>query len=140
MVDQSIRLLEGIAKDVMVRIHDHYPLLTSWFWTWVKKKMIHPSSLDGHFSTPQLRSSTLDLDKSTSNSLEKRYTAILIVIPLTSGQRRPAPGGDVDHPNAERINPQRIDGNKMKNLKKLWKMNLLCESQVHRPSKCGRKK
>ena len=26
MVDQSIRFLEGIAKDVMVRIHDHYAL------------------------------------------------------------------------------------------------------------------
>jgi hypothetical protein len=24
MVDQSIQFLEGIAKDVMVRIHDHY--------------------------------------------------------------------------------------------------------------------
>ena len=26
MADQSIRFLEGIAKDVMVRIHDHYAL------------------------------------------------------------------------------------------------------------------
>ena len=24
MVDQSIRFSEGIAKDIMVRIHDHY--------------------------------------------------------------------------------------------------------------------
>ena len=24
MADQSIRFLEGIVKDVMVRIHDHY--------------------------------------------------------------------------------------------------------------------
>jgi hypothetical protein len=24
MVDQLIRFLEGIAKDIMVRIHDHY--------------------------------------------------------------------------------------------------------------------
>ena len=24
MADQSIRFLEGIAKDIMVRIHDHY--------------------------------------------------------------------------------------------------------------------
>ena len=26
MADESIRFLEGIAKDVMVRIHDHYAL------------------------------------------------------------------------------------------------------------------
>ena len=26
MADQPIRFLEGIAKDVMVRIHDHYAL------------------------------------------------------------------------------------------------------------------
>ena len=26
MADQSIRFLEGIAKDIMVRIHDHYAL------------------------------------------------------------------------------------------------------------------
>ena len=26
MADQSIRFLEGIAKDVIVRIHDHYTL------------------------------------------------------------------------------------------------------------------
>jgi hypothetical protein len=61
----------------------------------------------------------LDLDKSISNSLEKRYTAISIVIPLMSNQRRPTLGGDADHPNARRINPQRMNGKKMKNLKKL---------------------
>ena len=27
MADQSIRFLEGIAKDTMVRIHDHYALV-----------------------------------------------------------------------------------------------------------------
>ena len=27
MTDQSIRFSEGIAKDVMVRIHDHYALV-----------------------------------------------------------------------------------------------------------------
>ena len=34
-------------------------------------------------------------------------------------QRRPALGGDVDHPEAKRINPQRKVGRKMRNLKKL---------------------
>jgi len=58
----------------------------------------------------------LDLDKSTSNSLEKRYAAISIVIPLMSSQRRPALGGDADYPNTKGVNPQRIDGKKMKKL------------------------
>jgi hypothetical protein len=61
----------------------------------------------------------LDLDKSTSNSLEKRYVVISIVILLINSQRRLTPGGDVNHPNARRINLQRIDGKKMKNLKNL---------------------
>ena len=47
-----------------------------------------------------------------------------------NSQRRPALGGDANHPNAKRINPQRIDEKKMKNLKKLWKMNLLHLSQA----------
>jgi hypothetical protein len=47
-----------------------------------------------------------DLDKFTSNSLEKRYVAISIVIPLMSSQRRPAPRGDADYHNARRINPK----------------------------------
>ena len=45
--------------------------------------------------------------------------------------RRPALGGYIDHPNAGRINLQRMNGKKMKDLKKLWKMNLLCLSQAH---------
>ena len=81
--------------------------------------MVHPSSLEGRSSTPQTQSSTLDLDKSTSNSLERRYAAISIVIPLMNSPRRLALGGDVDHPDAKRVNSQRVDGNKMKNLKKL---------------------
>jgi hypothetical protein len=60
-----------------------------------------------------------DLDKSTFNFLEKRYVVISIVIPLMNSQRRPAPGGDDDHPNARRINPQRMNGKKMKNLRNL---------------------
>ena len=33
--------------------------------------------------------------------------------------RSPALGGDVDHPNAKGINPQGMNGKKMKKLKKL---------------------
>jgi len=50
----------------------------------------------------------LDLDKSTSNSIEKRYIVISIVIPLMNGQRRPAPTEDTEHPNTRGINPQRM--------------------------------
>jgi hypothetical protein len=60
-----------------------------------------------------------DLDKSTSNSLEKRYAVILIVILLMNSQRSPALEGYVDHPNTERINLQRMDRKKMKNMKNL---------------------
>ena len=44
MTDQSIQFLEGIAKDVMVRIHDHFASADFMFWTREKKKTIHPSS------------------------------------------------------------------------------------------------
>jgi hypothetical protein len=95
-------------------------LPTSWFWTWEeKKKTIHPSSWEDVSSTLPTQSSTSDLDKSTSNSLEKRYAVISIVILLMNNQRRPALGGDVDHPDIKRINPRRVDGKNMKNLKKL---------------------
>ena len=94
------------------------PLPISWSWTWEKKKMIHPSSLEDHSSTPPMRSSTSDLDKSTSNSLEKRYVVILIVILLMNSPRKAALGGDIDHPNVKGTNPDGMNG-KMKNLKRL---------------------
>jgi hypothetical protein len=52
----------------------------------------------------------LDLDKSISSSLKKRYVVTLIVILLMSSQRRPTPGGDVDYPADKRINSLRMDG------------------------------
>ena len=76
MADQSIRFLEGIAKDVMVRIHDHYALVDFMVLDIGEKKMIHPSSLEDRSSTLPTRSSTSDLDKSTSNSLEKKGTLL----------------------------------------------------------------
>jgi hypothetical protein len=62
------------------------------------------------------QSSTSDLDKSTSNSLEKRYAAISIVILLMSSPRSPTPRGDIDHPDTGRIDTQRMNGKKMKKL------------------------
>ena len=87
-----------------------------------------------------MQSSTSNLDKSTSISLEKRYAIFLIVIPLMSSRRSPALGGDIDHPKTKRINPHRKVGAKMRNLKNLWKMNLLCLSQVHKPSRYGKRR
>ena len=84
MADQSIRFLEGIAKDVMVRIHDQFAPADFMVLDMVKKKIIRPSSLEDRSSTLPTRSSTSDLDKSTSNSLERRYAIISIVIPLMS--------------------------------------------------------
>ena len=104
------------------------------------KETTHPSSLEHRSLTLPMWSSTLDLDKSTSNSMEKRYAVISIVIPLMSSPRSPALGGDVDHPNAKGINSQRMNGKKMKNLKKLWKMNLLHLRQVYSPGRCGKKR
>ena len=95
------------------------PLPTSWFWIWVKKKTIHPSSLEDRSSTPPTRSSMSDLDKSTSNSLEKRYAVILIVTLLMSSQRRTALRGDVNHPDIEGTNPCGMNRRKMNNLKNL---------------------
>jgi hypothetical protein len=78
-----------------------------------------------------------DLDKSTSNSLEKRYAIISIVIPQVSSKRRPALGGDIDHPNNKRINSLRMNERKVKNPRK---MDLLCLSQIHRPSRYGKRR
>jgi len=119
MADQSIRFPDGIAKDVIIRIHDQYTPTDLMVLDMGEEEDGIPSSLEDRSSTQQTRSSSLDLNKSTSNSLEKRYAAISIVIPLMNIQRRPALGGDVDHPNIKGVNPQRIDGKKMKNLKKL---------------------
>jgi hypothetical protein len=58
----------------------------------------------------------LDLDKSTSNSQEKRYDVISKVIPLMNSQRRPAPRGDIDYPHAGGINFPRMMKKKMRNL------------------------
>jgi hypothetical protein len=92
-----------------------------------------------------MRSSTLDLDKSTSNSQEKRYAVTLIVTLFMSSQRSPALGGDVDHPTIKRTNPDGMSG-KMKNLKKLKslkhlrKKNLLRQNQAHRPNIYGKRR
>ena len=102
--------------------------------------MIHLLYWEDRSSAQPTQSSTSDLDKSTSNSQKRRYTVILIVIPLMSSRRSPALGGDIDHPETKRINPQRKVRRKMRNLKKLWKMNVLHQSHVHRPSRYGKRR
>jgi hypothetical protein len=54
-------------------------------------------------------SSTLDLDKSTSNSQMERYTVTLIVILIMNSPKRTAIGEDVD-PAVKQPSPWRMDG------------------------------
>jgi len=103
-------------------------LLTSLFLTWYRKKM-YLASLEYCSSTLPMRSSTSDQDKSTSNFQDKRYGAISIVIQLMNNQRRSIPREDIDHPKSQRMKKE-----------KLRIMNLLCQNQVHKPSKSRRKK
>jgi hypothetical protein len=110
----------------MVKIQDHYT----------------PSSLEDRSSTPPTQSSTLDLGKSTSNSLEKRYVVTLIVTLPMSSRRITALGGDIDHPADKRTNSNGMNGRmkKLKNLKNLQKKNLLRQSQAHRPNMYGKRR
>jgi hypothetical protein len=55
-----------------------------------------------------------DLDKSTSNSLEKRYAVTLTVTLLMSSRRSPTPGGDVDHLVVKKTKPPSMDGRNAK--------------------------
>jgi hypothetical protein len=75
----------------MVRIHDHYAPADFMVLDMGEEDI--PIILGRPFSTSPTLSSTSDL-----------YKAL---------------GGDADHHNTRRINLQRINGNKMKNLKKL---------------------
>ena len=104
MEDQSIRFPVRIVKDVMVRIHDQFGLIDFMVLNMGEEDDDTPIILGDRSSTQPTQSSTSDLDKSTSNSLKKRYAIISIVIPLMNSPRRPALGGDINHPNAERIN------------------------------------
>jgi hypothetical protein len=83
-----------------------------------------------------------DLDKSTSNSLEKRYAITLIVTLPMSSQRKTALGGDINHPIDKRTNPDGMNGRmkKLKNLKHLQKKNLLRQNQAHRPNRYGKRR
>jgi hypothetical protein len=103
--------------------------------------MIHPSSLEDHSSTPPMRSSTSDLVKSTSKSVEKRYAVISIGILLMSSQRIPTPGGDVD-PINQRTNLKAMSGRIREwfGRKQLGRKNPLCRSQAHRSSRYGKRR
>jgi len=69
--------------------------------------------LEDRSSTLPTQLSTSDQDKATSNFQDKRYDAISIVIELMNNQRRFAPRGDIDHPNARGINSQRTKKEKL---------------------------
>ena len=108
-----------MAKDVIERIHDQYAPADFMVLDKGEEEYDTPIILGRPFLNTTSMIIYVGLDKSTSNSLEKRYVVISIVIPLMNSPRRPALGGDVDLPNAGRINLQRMNGKKMKNLKKL---------------------
>jgi hypothetical protein len=113
MAHQSIRFSKGIAIDIMVKIQDHYALADFMILD-IEEEDDSPIILGRPFLNTTNASSMLDLDKSTSNSLEKRYAVTLIVILLMISRRSPAPGGDIDHPADKRINSLRMDGETMK--------------------------
>jgi hypothetical protein len=66
MADQSIRFLEGIARDVMMKIQDHYAPADFMVLHMGEEEDDTPSSYGDRSSTPPMQSSTSDLDKSTS--------------------------------------------------------------------------
>ena len=103
----------------MVRIHDHYAPADFMVLDMGKEEddtliilgrpflnttntIIYVGSGQVHFQFPR-----------------ERYIVILIVTLLMSSQSSPAPGGDVDHPKTRRINLQRMNGRKIRNLKEL---------------------
>jgi hypothetical protein len=100
----------------MVRIHNQFAPANFMVLDMVDEEYDTTIILGRSSSTLLTRSSTLDLDKSTSNFLEKRYAVISTVIQLTNNQRRAALEGDVNHPDVKGTNLYGISGKKMRNL------------------------
>jgi hypothetical protein len=73
MADQTFWFPEGIVKDVMVQIHDHY-VPTDFMVLNMGEEEYDPHRLclEDRFSTQLEQSSTWDLEKSTSSSLLRR--------------------------------------------------------------------
>jgi hypothetical protein len=114
MADQSIRFLERIVKDVMVKIQDHHapadfmvlkmgedeedtPIILGRPFLNTTNAIIYVGSGQIHFQFPG-----------------EKVRVTSIVIPLMNSQKSPAPRGDVDHPNT-RNQPPRNEWGKMKN-------------------------
>ena len=91
----------------MVRIQDHYVPIDIMVLDMGEEEDV-PIILGRPFLNTINAITMLDMDKSTSNSLDKRYIAISIVIQLMNIQKRSAPREDADHLNARRINSQRM--------------------------------
>jgi hypothetical protein len=113
MADQTFRFPEGIAKDIMVKIRDHYVPFDFMVLDMGEEDDDTPIILGRPFLNTTSAIIYMRSGRSTSNSLEKRYAVISIVIQLMNSQRRTALGGGVD-PNAKRFNPSRMDGRIMK--------------------------
>ena len=116
MADQSIRLLKGIVKDVMVRIQDQFASANFMVLNMGEEENDTPIIL----GRPFLNTTNVIIYVGSGQvHFQIPYAVILIVIPLMTSRRSPTLGGDVNHPKTKRINSQRIYGKKMKNLKKL---------------------
>ena len=119
MVDQLIQFLEGIAKDVIVRIYDHYAHANFMVLDMGEEEDDTPIILGRPFLNTinviiYVRSRQVHIQFS-----REKVCCYFNITPLMSSRRSLAPGGDVDHLETKRINSQIMNGKKMKNLKKL---------------------
>jgi hypothetical protein len=115
MAAQSIGFPDGIAKDVMVKIQDHYapadfmvldigeeddetPIILGRPFLNTTNAIIYVGSGQVPFQFPR-----------------EKYAIIPIVIPLMNSQKRVALGGDNDHPDVKGTNTDGMNG-EMKSL------------------------
>jgi hypothetical protein len=97
MADQSIRFSEGIVKDIMVNIQDHYASADFMILDMEKEDDL-PIILGRPFLNTTNAVIYIGFGQIHFQFPEERYTVTLIVILLMSGRKRPTLGGDVDHP------------------------------------------
>ena len=118
MANQSIRFPERIARDVMVRIQDHYAPTDFMVLDMGEEEDETPIILGRPFLNTTNTIIYIEFGQIHFQFPREKVYCFLIVIPLMSSQRSLALGGDVDHPNVKGTNPNGMDG-KMKNLKHL---------------------
>ena len=103
MADQTFWISEGIAKDIMVKIRDHYTPTDFMALNMGEEEHDPPIVLEVH-SSIRLEKSTWERERSTSNFPMRMYVVTSTVIQHMTSQRRTDQEGGVVHPNAKRIN------------------------------------